>query len=438
MRLMNDYDRSFEETLITLESHLTISLHVMAVPRRRTEQKINWTTETRIGLLAAALLTGSQWNDVRDLWWDEFADHAPGHSRNGRLKACLCSQHAMIKRSSGANTWGQVGRTLPELEIQAPELVQRLRAACTALGYGQTSGASRFPGFSAQAMSTNSSAVVTDTAPASDSMELTEPQVRSMAATHPPRPENPTGSRTDSMYSVFSVATPSSRLGLISRPKLSSTTATVSSPLPPRQEHHPDSTTTSQTNNRYPRRPSGQNTDDYLSQVRSMEHGALREVPFDVAHPPLPVLFYRYYTTANTHVGNYPNERGFISGLYNGPTIHQGFGNPLDSSEAFLFHLIEVHVNQRKHPPTPFVSVSTNLHWVVTTAAMKHHNGEEMRISIIDAAAAAGTDRSRAYHVQAYYDQLRERAAFDDFAKMMYRGKVSDGRVISWARKQCH
>ena len=156
-----------------------------------------------------------------------------------------------------------------------------------------------------------------------------------------------------------------------------------------------------------------------------MDHGPLREIPQHVAHPPLPVLFYRYYDTAATHVGNYPNGRGFIAAHYNGQPIHQGFSNPPDATSDILFEAIEIHVNMRTFPPSRFVSVTSNLHWVMTAAALKHAQGRDMRISIIDARAAAGEDGKRAYHYEAYYDQLRERAAFDDCAKMMYKGRVS-------------
>ncbi|GAM84015.1 hypothetical protein ANO11243_020060 [Dothideomycetidae sp. 11243] len=351
-------------------------------PKRKTET-MRWSTEMRIGLQAAVLLTQNKWDVVRELWYHEFAQDAAGKTNDAQLGKCLNSQYGMRHRTEGFKSWSVVGQTLEELDSQAPALMQRMRARAAALD---------------------------------GSRVLVQASVPS------PRPNEFTRSDTGIMNAASATTLPAPMSSSLPEDTVTSLQqVSLDDAIPLSRSGFSNGTITGRN---------GRTTAEYLHDVRTKDHGPLPEIPRDVVHPSAPVFFYRYYNTANTHVGNYPNDRGFVSGWYNGPPIHQGFCAPLAASEEFLWHNIENHLNRRKYQPTPFVSVSSNLHWVMTAAAIKHKRGESMRITIIDAKIAAGTDGARAYHVHPFYSQLRERGAYDDLGKMMYRGKYE---FLVWA-----
>lgn len=395
---------------------------------------MKWTPEMRMGLLAAALITRSQWASVTRLWYDEFVHRIPGLANVESLAGRLRSQYGMIEMPNGQKTWAHIPKTLLGLAQESPGMISRLQDAASSLGIARytvevsvhpltapSPDQQVQPSSSADAEMGNSRSTTPnpDLMPPLEGLNIAQYSLEPLLS-------------SSEMTSGLPVAPDSENNGPeVAAVVLPSSRPTVSAPHTPvaAMSHVMPQTAVSEGRRAqtmlggFPRRAPGQPTSEYLAERRSMVHGPYRPIPHEVLHPPLPTLLYRYYNTADSHVGNFPLGKGFISGWYENVCVHQGEPAPLDGTVDFLWHCVEIHWNQRKFP-TPFVSVTSNLHWAVTRAAEKSTSGKNMRISMIDANAATGENRSRAYHLSAFHEQLRERGAFDDLSKMMYRGKV--------------
>ncbi|TKX20273.1 hypothetical protein C1H76_7526 [Elsinoe australis] len=132
------------------------------------------------------------------------------------------------------------------------------------------------------------------------------------------------------------------------------------------------------------------------------------------AHPALPALFYRMYPTQpKNHAVNDPlGPRGFVSGYYAG--VYGGLDPPPDYRNNMIFTFIERHLSRDTDRLSPLISVSASL-WFVLRKSIKHqHEGDDVRVSIIDAKLASGKDGKWSYHAKAYTPQIKARKAFNN------------------------
>lgn len=140
------------------------------------------------------------------------------------------------------------------------------------------------------------------------------------------------------------------------------------------------------------------------------------------AHPPLPALFYRYYDDNSLGING---VEGFVAGLYQ---FNNGFiPPPPKCDDARMLPDVENHLN-RNPVNSPFISVATDLFWVIRLA-MKRANsgGVRPRLSLINS-EIAGIGKS-AYYAPPYHKQLTRKRVFDGYA-FRYHGTTE---FLIWA-----
>lgn len=133
-------------------------------------------------------------------------------------------------------------------------------------------------------------------------------------------------------------------------------------------------------------------------------------VPDALAHPPLPPLLFRYWSSLSQ---SRLTEGEFRARSFPSDDIAIPPMPDLDDIRLFPWNRIFYHLN-RDHCDSPFISTSNYFLWVLRLAAKERTRGvNDGAITLID---TSKLERTKAYHVQPFHRELLKTRAFQNGA----------------------
>ncbi|KAF4555110.1 Hypothetical protein D9617_3g021800 [Elsinoe fawcettii] len=345
--------------------------------RARPAFEMKWTEEKLLTLSAAVIAADTHWEKVCDVWASvhradaqEIQERtANSKALRNRLKAQWCERYR-----TRAKKWRAIPKTAEEFERQDSRLIREVRAIIT--GSSTSDGELRSDNPEQDTAASNArthSAVSATTSSTQQAAPVTpKTQMRPINVNRIPTPPDTIQVRSQHFSGVHIVSSPS--ISDADERKLAKR--------------------------------------ETLLANRSKYFGPYDPVPAELAHPFVPRLVYRMYDRLATHAKNKPATDGYISSEHSLMNGRPAIPKPVLHDDDKLHGWIENHLNERK-VPTPFVSVTYNLFWIMQQAFRRSASKKHLAISVIDGPLALGKDGRKAYHCRPYADGIGERYNFD-------------------------